>query len=186
MYFYTKTADWRSPIPFGGCQFTFWRPKLSWGGFIEKGWSAKRVVLWIPAIKNLDRPKRILKSLRFEHASPNASGFHVSLYSIVYKWIFDTRVFSTQLKSNRQMTLCFASNRPCVLKTRVFADLSSGTKKTWNGNVQMHVRKNISEQCEGNTHDNVWFWDKKGQNIQPNFATNITMGFNHHTFCAPE
>ena len=25
-----------SPIPFGGCQFTFWRLKLSWGCFIEK------------------------------------------------------------------------------------------------------------------------------------------------------
>ena len=44
VYFYTKTADWRSPIcklegvnlHFGGCQFTFWRPKLSWGCFIEK------------------------------------------------------------------------------------------------------------------------------------------------------
>ena len=36
---------------FGGCQFTFWRPKLSWGCFIEKGWSPKRVVLWIFVIE---------------------------------------------------------------------------------------------------------------------------------------
>ena len=57
VYFETKTADWRSPIPFwrvsiyileaanlhfGGCQ-------LSWGGFIEKGWSPKRVVFWFSA-----------------------------------------------------------------------------------------------------------------------------------------
>ena len=42
---YTKTADWRLPIyilegvdlHFGGCQFTFWRLKLSWECFIEKG-----------------------------------------------------------------------------------------------------------------------------------------------------
>ena len=36
-------------LHFGGCQFTFWRPKLSWGCFIEKRWSPKRVVLWISA-----------------------------------------------------------------------------------------------------------------------------------------
>ena len=34
---------------FGGCRFTFWRLKLSWGRFIEKGLSPKRVVLWVPA-----------------------------------------------------------------------------------------------------------------------------------------
>ena len=28
VYFYTKTADWRSPILFGGCQFTFWRAPI--------------------------------------------------------------------------------------------------------------------------------------------------------------
>ena len=36
-------------LHFGGRQFTFWRPKLSWGCFIEKGRSPKRVVFWIPA-----------------------------------------------------------------------------------------------------------------------------------------
>ena len=36
-------------LHFEGCQFTFWRPKLSWGCFIEKGRSPKRVVLWVPA-----------------------------------------------------------------------------------------------------------------------------------------
>ena len=49
MEFYTKTADWRSPIPFvegadlhfGGCQLAFWRLKLSWGCFIEKGEAQK-------------------------------------------------------------------------------------------------------------------------------------------------
>ena len=34
---------------FGGCQFPFWRLNLSWGCFIEKGGSPKRVVLWLPA-----------------------------------------------------------------------------------------------------------------------------------------
>ena len=33
---------------FGGWQFTCWRLKLSWGCFPEKGWSPKRVVLWLP------------------------------------------------------------------------------------------------------------------------------------------
>ena len=36
-------------LHFGGCQFTFWRLKLSWGCFIEKGWYPKRVVLWFSA-----------------------------------------------------------------------------------------------------------------------------------------
>ena len=35
-------------LNFGGCQFTFWTPKLSWGCFIEKGRSPKRLVLWVP------------------------------------------------------------------------------------------------------------------------------------------
>ena len=37
----------KSPLDnlyFGGRHFAFWRLKLSWGGFIEKGWSPKRVV----------------------------------------------------------------------------------------------------------------------------------------------
>ena len=64
MYFLYKTADWRSPIcilegvnlRFGGCQFTFWRPKLSWGCFIEKGvLPPKRVVLWAPAKRPVAR-----------------------------------------------------------------------------------------------------------------------------------
>ena len=41
-----KTADWRSPMTlmeganschFGRCQLAFWRLKLSWGCFVEKG-----------------------------------------------------------------------------------------------------------------------------------------------------
>ena len=38
----------KSPLDnlyFGGRQFAFWRLKLSWGGFIEKGGPPKRVVL---------------------------------------------------------------------------------------------------------------------------------------------
>ena len=37
---------WRVSIYILGCQFALWRLKLSWGCFIEKGWSPKRVVLW--------------------------------------------------------------------------------------------------------------------------------------------
>ena len=40
--------------------------------------------------------KRIVKTLRFEHASQNASGFCILLYSTVYEWIFGTRVLSAQ------------------------------------------------------------------------------------------
>ena len=42
-----------------------------------------------------DRPKCIIKTLHFEHASQNASGFRILLHSIVYEWIFGTRVLST-------------------------------------------------------------------------------------------
>ena len=38
-------------LHFGGCQFTFWRLKLSWGCFIEKGGNPKRLVLWFPVIE---------------------------------------------------------------------------------------------------------------------------------------
>ena len=52
-----------------------------------------------PPCWNLDRPKRIIKTLRFEHAPQNASGFPTLLSSIVYEWIFGTRVPSTQPKT---------------------------------------------------------------------------------------
>ena len=35
-------------LHFGGWQFTFWRLKLSWGCFIEKGGNPKRLVLGVP------------------------------------------------------------------------------------------------------------------------------------------
>ena len=89
------------------------KPRFGNHGLQTLGWNK-----WHPElIWALDRPKRIIKTLRFEHASQNASGFRISLYSIVCKWIFDTRAFSTQPKSSKPM--CFASNRPCVLKTSV-------------------------------------------------------------------
>ena len=47
---------------------------------------------------DIDKPKRIIKTLRFELASQNASGFRILLHSIVYEWIFSTRVLSTQPK----------------------------------------------------------------------------------------
>ena len=47
---------------------------------------------------NSDRPKIIIKTLPFDHASQNANGFHISLHSIAYLWIFDTRLLSTQPK----------------------------------------------------------------------------------------
>ena len=44
VYFYAKTRlEVANPfwagvnLHFGGCQFTFWRPKMSWGCFIERG-----------------------------------------------------------------------------------------------------------------------------------------------------
>ena len=45
-FWYRNTQ--KSPLDnlyFGGHQFAFWRLKLSWGGFIEKGGPPKRVVL---------------------------------------------------------------------------------------------------------------------------------------------
>ena len=43
-------------LHFGGCQFTFWRLKLSWGCFIEKGGNPKRLVLWVPVSR--ESPKK--------------------------------------------------------------------------------------------------------------------------------
>ena len=61
----------------------------------------------------------------------------------------------------------------------------SGTRKTWNGNIQTNVRTNNSEQWEGIARENVGFRDQKGRKAHPNFAMNIAMEFHDHTFCAP-
>ena len=40
----------KSPLPnlqFRGCQFAFWRLKLSWGCLIEKGGPPKRLLPWV-------------------------------------------------------------------------------------------------------------------------------------------
>ena len=36
---------------------------------------------------------------------------------------------------------------------------------------------NNLEECEGTTNENMWFRDRKGQKVHPNFATNIAMEF---------
>ena len=102
----------------------------------------------------LDRPKRIIKALCFQRGSQNARGFRISLYSIVYKWIFDTLVFNTQpeiLKSQRtdafclEQTLCFENvwfgTRVFDFKTLVFADL-----RAW----RVHTMDWILEGVEAN------------------------------------
>ena len=53
----------------------------------------------------------------------------------------------------------------------------SGTKKTWNGNVQTNVRTNNSKQSEGTTH--------KFEKVHPNFAINIAMEFHYFLLSAP-
>ena len=52
--------------------------------------------------------------------------------------------------------------------------------------LNAHTPQTNSEQCEGTSHENVGFRDKKGQRVHPNFATVIAMDFHHHTLCAPE
>ena len=67
------------------------------------GEGLSELVMEFPAVLGvfliLDRTKRIIRTLRFGHAAQNASGFPVFLYSIVYEWIFGTRVLSTQPKT---------------------------------------------------------------------------------------
>ena len=63
-----------------------------------RAWEANNSVMRL-MILTLDRGKRIVKTLRFEHASQNASAFRILLSSIVYKWISGTRVHSTQPKT---------------------------------------------------------------------------------------
>ena len=55
-------------------------------------------------------------------------------------------------------------------------------KKHGNGNVQANVRANNSGQFEGTAHENVGFRGKKGQEVHPNFAPNITAEFHYHAF----
>ena len=43
--------------------------------------------------------------------------------------------------------------------------------------VETNIRTNHSELFEGTTHDNLGFRGRKGQKVQPNFATNIAMEF---------
>ena len=75
---------------------------------------------------------RIVKTLCFEHASQNASGFRISLYSIVHEWIFGMRVTSMQPKalsktkeykrmrfSSNLAALCFEKFNACF-GARVF------------------------------------------------------------------
>ena len=54
------------------------------------------VFRFLLAVSSFGTPKSqwlkcIKRTLRLEHASQNASGFHISLYCIVYEWIFSTR-----------------------------------------------------------------------------------------------
>ena len=55
-----KTADWRSPIYIlEGANFTFWRLKLSWGCFIERGDPRKGGYFGFPRLNRAESVLRV-------------------------------------------------------------------------------------------------------------------------------
>ena len=86
-----------------------------WG---VRGVRGKHGPIWQESVFPLERPKGIIKTLRFEHATQNASGLCFSLHFIVYERIFGTRVLSTQPKTlsttKEQKTMSFSSNRAAL------------------------------------------------------------------------